>query len=339
MKKLALVALVTLVVLAGCLNIFGGEPLTTCEEGYEENEHGLCVSLNETAPTPEPTPTPTPTPEPTPTPVPDPYHSVEVGQSIEKGDFMVTIVSVGMYNYTSPFGEELRDYRVDLRIRNSADTEEEYRFGYILMGEDVEYDVRWHSTLYEKGLLQPGEVIEGMVLYDVGGEEGPFKLQVKTYSLAEHDYMNVIGKNSIEKPVVGVINYGDVCGESALGEEYLGDLLGTAGCDEISSARDWFNYPSWIEDGVVITRLKAKNHGDEPVTVLIVNEVPDRFGITARDLNYTYEPIFLDDYHPAWFVKLGRNEIWLTQINYSMYLESSEVEAMAAPVVLPLIGL
>ncbi|MCK4326888.1 MAG: hypothetical protein KAW41_00245 [Candidatus Diapherotrites archaeon] len=267
-----------------------------------------------------------------PTPTPDPYLSVDVGQVLEKGLFELTIVSVGEYTHTTPFGEEVMDYRVDLGIQNTAGTEEEYWFDYELHGDSGQYPVQWYSPLYAKGVLGAREKLSSSVLYGVGGSKGPFKLLVRSIPLSRNDYMDVIGENELDKPVVGVINYGDTCGESALADDYLGPLAGTGACGGISAARDWFNYPSWIEEGVVITRLKLKNNAEEPATVFVVDEVPARWGVTARDLSYTHEPIFLDDYHPAWFVRLGRNEIWVTQVNFTTYLEQSEIEALPKPV-------
>jgi len=62
-----------------------------------------------------------------------------------------------------------------------------------------------------------------------------------------------------------------------------------------------------------------------------VDEVPASLNVTARDLAYTYAPVFLDDYHPAWFVHLGRNEIWINEMNYSVYMDEVQVQRFTPP--------
>ena len=323
MQKLVLAALIVLLV--GCVQPEATPTATPVPAG------GTPIG----AP-PSPSPEATATPEPTPTPTPDPYQALEFGQTVEKGDFVVTIQSVGRYTYTPPFGDELVDYRVDLSIRNIASSAREYHFNYSLLGDDTTYGLRWHSPLFAKGQLSPGQEIDGYILFDVGEATGPYKLSIPSIHLAYYDE-HVIGGNELEKPVVGAINYDDLCGQSTLGSVFLGSLEGCCSCStKLTAARDWSNYPSWVNDKVIITRLKVKNNGENGATVMIVDEVPERFGVTARDLVYTHEPIFLDDYHPAWLVRLGRNEIWVTQMNYSIYLEQSEVEAMPGPVTLAL---
>ena len=328
MQKLFVLALVVLLV--GCT-----QSDTAPNSTPEATPTPTPTGVSPTGDTPSPSPEATPTPEPTPTP--GPYQSVEVGQAMQKGDFEVTIVTAGLYTHTGPLGNEVTDYRIDLRIENTGSSDREYYFNYILMGEGAVYHAEWYSTLYNKGLLAPGESDEGLLLFAISGAEPPFQLQVLPVPLSANDYFDVIGENELDKPVVGVINYADACGSSPLASDYLGPLASQ--CTGVSSARDWFNYPSWIDEGTVITRLKVKNNAEEPATVLIVNEVPDRFGLDAHDLVYSYEPIFLDDYHPAWLVKLGSNEIWVTHMNYTIYLEQSEVEAMDPPSIVAVKGL
>ena len=297
----------------------------------------LMIGCVGTAPRPTPTTTPTPVPTATPTAIPTPtptYGPATVNETVERGDFLVKVVSIGKYRYVSPFGKNVTDYRVDMRITNTASQPEEYRFVYSLFNNITHFPTRWYSTLDDQGLLPAGGKVEGYVLFDTGNSSGPFKLAVVTLPLTSFDYIDVIGKNELEKPVAGGRMYADTCGTSAPGESYLGKLLGGDPCKNISAARDLYIYPSWHDDHVVILRLKLKNSAEYGANVLIVDEVPKEFGVTAHNLSYSKEPIFLDNYHPAWLVHLSRNEIWKVDMNYSIFLDDNQVGNMPAPVVL-----
>lgn len=285
-------------------------------------------------PAPEPPKPVIEAPEPVSPPVALPkYDSVAFGKVQELGDFNVTIVSVGRFTYKSPFGEELTDQRVDFKVRNNVGSAREFRFGYRLLNDGNEYPMRWYSTVDTQGLLAAGEASEGYALYNIGGAEGPFQVQVRAYSVTENDYVNVVGESTLDNPVAGAVNYANACGGSALGEAYLGALL-SEGCGRVSAARDLAIYPVWVEDGVVITRLKLKNHGEKAASFLVVDEVPEKWG-SARELAYSKEPVFLDDNHVAWLVRLGRNEIWLADVNYTKFIQQTQVESLPSPAVLP----
>ena len=62
--------------------------------------------------------------------------------------------------------------------------------------------------------------------------------------------------------------------------------------------------------------------------------MPGKWGVNASGLAYSREPLFLDNSHPAWLVRLGRNEIWVADVNYTKFLSQTEVEALPAPAVL-----
>ncbi len=284
-------------------------------------------------PTPAAAPAPTVAPSVIPTPAPS-YGPAVVNETVERGDFLVKIISVGKYSYVSPFGKNRTDYRVDMGITNTARQPEEYRFAYLLFNDDRHFPLRWYSTLDDQGLLPAGGETEGYLLFDVGNSTGPFKLVVATLPLSSFDYVDVIGKNELGKPVAGNRMYGNTCGTSTLGEKYLGSLLGGEPCKSISAARDLYVYPSWHDDHVVIVRLKLKNSAEHGANVLVVDEIPKGFGVTAHNISYSKQPIFLDSYHPAWLIHLSRNEIWKTDMNYSIFLDGNQVGNMPAPVVL-----
>lgn len=296
-----------------------------------------CVGGPEPTATPQPTATPTATIEPTATPQPNEYSPATIGETIQRGDFEVELISSGPYSHTSPLGERLVNYRVDMKIKNPTSEEHEYNFRYVLFTDEKDYPVRWYSTIDDQGMLAAGGEVEGYVLFEIDDSTGPFQLTVVTLSLSRFDYLDVIGVNELDKPVAGARMYEQTCGTNALGEAHLGDLLGSGACDKVSAARDLYIYPFWVRDGIVNTKLKLKNSNDFGIDVFVVDEIPESFGVKAQELTYSSEPIFLDDYHPAWFVHLSRNEIWKMDINYTIFLETTQVEFMDPPVVLAVV--
>ena len=334
MKRLSLLLLVVLLV--GCIGLGPAacpEDAKICPDGSTVERVGPTCEFEEC---PVATPTPEPTPDIIVTPTPDlsAYTPSIVGESVERGDFLVGIVSVGKYPHTSPFGEERVDYRVDMNVKNIASTAKEYRLGYHLFTDDEFYPIQWYSTLDDQGFLGVNEEVSGYVIYDIGDELGPFQLYIQSLDVRAFDTVDVIGINELDKPVAGGRMYATTCGANVLGEAHLGSLFGSGACDYVSAARDLYVYPSWVNDGVVIHRLKLKNSAEEGVNVLVIDEIPEYLGVTVHDLAYGKEPIFLDDYHPAWLIHLSRNEIWKIDMNYTIFLDDVQIGELDPPVVL-----
>lgn len=94
--------------------------------------------------------------------------AITVQQTITKGEFTITLVRVGHFTHLEydTWGDEVTEFRVDLKVKNIA-SQPEYLFEsdiVILDNLGNQYDYEWGGTL-DLGEIYPGVTREGYVLF------------------------------------------------------------------------------------------------------------------------------------------------------------------------------
>jgi len=94
--------------------------------------------------------------------------AITVEETITQGDFSITLLRVGHFTHLKydTWGDEVTEFRADLRVTNIAGQQEYIFTHYIVVVDDLanQYDYEYGGTL-ELGLILSGVTREGYVLF------------------------------------------------------------------------------------------------------------------------------------------------------------------------------
>jgi len=266
-----------------------------------------------------------------------------IDQTITHGDFIITAIQGAFFTFEDETGKEFDAYRLDMSIKNEGTAAKDYKFDVRLKDEaNITYVPSYLSTFPLWGELQGGEEATGYLYFGI--EAAKFRIIVmENKNLGTGD---VIGENTLGNKVIGVVNYKTVCsvlGEGdtmALGVEALGsgydEEATLANCEHISSARAYYSKFISFGEGISNYTSKIKNHKEEPMTVMVIEEVPEEF-TSLGDLDYmegatvlSEEPLIV-----AWKFKVYPGEIKRTRVQVPIFISDENIIAnMPAPIVL-----
>ena len=196
-----ILGLISLPILIGCGSLIGGAandasnsssaPVVAEEPSAEPVPSEEPVEPAAPVETPAPAPEPTPAPEPEPTPEPEPEEATfGIGEPVEAGDFSYTVngLECGVDNIGGEYGEDAQGQfcLVDMSVENISDSANTFFSQNVVMLNEArqEYSADDVAGVYVEGndaflsQINPGNTLEGVVVFDIPADQTPTSLQL-----------------------------------------------------------------------------------------------------------------------------------------------------------------